>query len=302
MTEPADTETVVARLDKALDDHRGWLQRWHRSVVCGEVPDDDIVALCPHLETDFGRWLNDRDREGVLGQPAFEELEIALKDMHDFAKLLITLQLQGKSIPSVEYDIFMEKVNGFVGLLRRLQDAFRKAVSELDPLTGLHNRQIMLRELNTEYTRSVRSGSPCALVLADLDHFKRVNDDHGHGAGDTVLATTAGRFLSLLRPYDLIYRYGGEEFLLLLPNTNKGTAVSVLERLRNELANNPIAVNDKTSLTITASFGLTMMSGDVPLNETLEHADQALYRAKEKGRNRVSIWQESKVQEGISDD
>ncbi len=90
--------------------------------------------------------------------------------------------------------------------------------------------------------------------------------------------------------------------MLLLPNTNKGTAVSVLERLRNELANNPIAVNDESSLTVTASFGLTMMSGEVPLNETLEHADQALYQAKEKGRNRVSIWQESKIQESVSDD
>ena len=300
MTDPASadtTEAVVSQLDKALDDHLDWLQRWHRSVVCGENPDKDIVAPDPHLETEFGRWLDGRDKSGVLAQPAFAELEVSFKDMHEFARMLILLHRQGKEIPVVEYDIFMERVNSFVGLLRRMQDAFRKAVSELDPLTGLHNRQIMLRELTTEYERSVRSGTPCAVILADLDHFKRVNDDYGHAAGDKVLSTVAGRFLSHLRPYDFIYRYGGEEFLILLPNTNTGTAISVLERLRHELADSAIVIDGDVKLAVTASFGLTMISGAFSLNETLEHADQALYQSKENGRNRVSIWNESKLDE-----
>jgi len=291
------TEAVVIQLDKALDDHREWLQRWHRAVICKQPPDIDIIAVDPHIATEFGKWLQGRDEQGVLGQPAFQELELSHKDMHAFAKILMLLQQQGKEIPIVEYDAFMEKVNNFVNLLRRMQDAFRKAISELDPLTGLHNRQIMLRELNTEYARSVRSGSPCAVVLADLDHFKRVNDDYGHAAGDKVLTATAGRFLSHLRPYDLIYRYGGEEFLILLPNTNKGTAISVLERLRHELADNLIVIDEDTALSVSASFGLTMISPDVELNDTLEHADQALYKAKESGRNRISVWNESKVDE-----
>jgi len=145
----------------------------------------------------------------------------------------------------------------------------------------------MNAELAAEYERAVRTDTPCCIALADIDHFKKVNDTYGHGIGDQVLAATAGRFLSQLRPYDLIYRYGGEEFLLCLPNADPKTAAVVLGRLRMALFERAIPLEDNTDLSVSASFGFAQIIGSVPLKEIIAQADQALYQAKQAGRNCV---------------
>ena len=285
-----NTDIILDRLDKALDYHMDWLQRWHRAIICDVKPDDDITHMNSHKKNILGNWLYSRENNDILTQPAFDELAVSFKDIHDFAKILMKLKINGKLIPVLEYNIFMEKINNFTSLLRRMQHAFRKANSELDPLTGLHNRQIMLQELNREYIRSIRNNIDCAIILADIDHFKLVNDNHGHGAGDKVLSNTAGQFISHLRPYDSVYRYGGEEFLIILPDTDKNTAVNVLERLRQEISNNKITIDEDNIINITMSFGVAMISSKWQINDIIKHADQALYQAKADGRNKIFIW------------
>lgn len=287
---PTSAQDVLQAMDRALDDHRIWLQQWHRSVICREALPDEIADENPAKQTRIGLWLAHHRGEGLLQQAAFAELEKALADVCDFGRFLALRSQDGKPIPTEDYDAFLAKSDDFVLQARRIQDAFRKAVSELDPLTGLHNRHVMMQELAAEYERTVRSKGQCCIALADLDHFKAVNDDYGHAVGDQVLVAAAGRFLSRLRPYDAIYRYGGEEFLILLPNANPGTAISVLERLRHALADRPITVEGGQDLAVTSSFGVALMEGSVPLKTVIEHADTALYKAKETGRNRVCMW------------
>jgi diguanylate cyclase (GGDEF)-like protein len=125
------------------------------------------------------------------------------------------------------------------------------------------------------------------VILLDLDHFKRVNDTLGHLAGDTVLRETAGRFRSNMRTYDRIGRYGGEEFLVVLPNCDLEQATHQAERLRSRLDQQPVFV-DGTQLCVTASFGVTVSDGGERSPEVLIRvADEALYRAKASGRNCV---------------
>lgn len=153
-----------------------------------------------------------------------------------------------------------------------------------DELTGLVNRRHMTQLLRAEQARQQRSGRTMSLILIDLDHFKRVNDSFGHQAGDTVLRRFAQHALPCLRSSDVLARWGGEEFLLLLPDTGPKEALLCLERMRASLAR--VSFQDiDASLRLTFSAGLAACQPGVAIEAVLELADQALYRAKQAGRN-----------------
>jgi diguanylate cyclase (GGDEF)-like protein len=156
-----------------------------------------------------------------------------------------------------------------------------------DLLTMLPNRSAIQGLLEQELSRCHREGRTVGVILLDLDHFKRVNDTLGHLAGDTVLRETAGRFRANMRTYDRIGRYGGEEFLVVLPNCDLEQAAHQAERLRSRLDQQPVFV-DGTQLNVTASFGVTVSDGrERSPEELIRIADEALYRAKANGRNCV---------------
>lgn len=171
--------------------------------------------------------------------------------------------------------------------LLELQHSLKFAATH-DFLTKLLNRAETLAGLKRELSRSERTGQPVGIILADLDHFKEVNDSHGHAAGDEALKEVARRLKADLRPYDLAGRYGGEEFLLILPTCNLNNATQRAEQLRLAVSRSPISTLLGT-VPLTMSMGVTVSSPDAPLTaqELLQQADSALYRAKEKGRNCV---------------
>jgi len=280
----------VEIVDAAIDENAEWLQRWHRTIICGGEPDNRIVSEYAQYLSRFGSWIDlNRDR-GLLDQAAFRELASLHEDMHKFGRFLAIKAGEGKRLPDAEYDAFSDKVRQFNAKARLIREAFRKALSELDPLTGLHNRQTMISVLERERERAVRMNAPLCIVLADIDHFKAVNDTHGHVTGDIVLRTVAGRFVGKLRPYDDIFRYGGEEFLVCLPGADFAVAEEIVERLRLSLAELPVLLPDDTSLPLTASFGLCLIDRNTALKQTIEQADRALYAAKHGGRNRLVMW------------
>ncbi len=287
---PENAQNVLDVIDAALDEHGEWLNQWHRSVVCGIDPAREVISENAHLLSRFGFWFDLNKDRGLINQAAFRELARAQSDCYAFGRELAVLAGDGKPVPVEDYDSLIGKSQRFVTLARRIQDAFRKAISELDPLTGLHNRQIMLPELERERQRALRTGSPCTIAIADIDHFKQVNDTHGHAVGDEVLATTAGRFVSGLRPYDVVYRYGGEEFLICLPNTDAESAGRVLERLRGLIESEPMRIAKGETLPVTVSFGLAQIVKDASLKDIMVRADKALYAAKRGGRNQVRQW------------
>ncbi len=177
-----------------------------------------------------------------------------------------------------------------------LQDqliAAREALREQathDSLTGLYNRGATLEILNSELTRQQRHGGCIGVALIDLDRFKHINDYHGHLVGDKVLCAAAKAMLATTRPYDCIGRFGGEEFLLILPGCDKVNALSHAERMR--IAIGQVSVNDaKGPVAVSASIGVTVAMSDSPLEMTqlIRAADTGLYRAKDNGRNRVEF-------------
>ncbi|MFG1705214.1 GGDEF domain-containing protein [Nonomuraea sp. M3C6] len=174
-------------------------------------------------------------------------------------------------------------------LQRSLLHAQLQAAARTDAKTGLLNAAAWQREADTEIVRARRTGDTLALLIIDIDHFKRVNDAHGHLVGDQVLVGVAATLRSQLRDYDLVGRFGGEEFVVLLPGADVHEARQVAERLRTHIGHMTIPADD-TPIRITISTGVALMSvhGD-DLIDLLAAADLALYRAKELGRDRVCI-------------
>ncbi|MFC3282386.1 biofilm regulation diguanylate cyclase SiaD [Litchfieldella rifensis] len=173
--------------------------------------------------------------------------------------------------------------------LMREHNLALKQDSTHDPLTGLPNRRLFGERLKQEAKCAKRHPQSYTLAMLDIDHFKRINDRHGHDVGDQVLVAIAHVMRQELRDYDLCARWGGEEFLLLLADTQLEEAHAIVDRLRQRLSEIPITVGDMT-LSITASAGLSEhRNGENPLEETLHRADQALLRAKRSGRDRSCV-------------
>jgi diguanylate cyclase (GGDEF)-like protein len=188
-----------------------------------------------------------------------------------------------------------------------LQDqliAAREALREQathDSLTGLWNHAAILEILSSELSRRKRLGGSLGIVLVDLDHFKQLNDEHGHAAGDTVLTAVANTMRCSTRPYDAVGRLGGEEFLIVLPGCDKINAVSHAERMRNVIGRISVETSTGRPVTVSASLGVTVVTDECDLDPTtLVHAaDVALYRAKDNGRNRVEFTDPTRLMEAV---
>ena len=165
-----------------------------------------------------------------------------------------------------------------------------------DPLTGLLNRAAICEVLNHELARTFREGRPMCVTMGDLDHFKSVNDRYGHLAGDIVLREAAQRFQECSRPYDAVGRYGGEEFLFVIPGCDTEEGAALAERVREEIAAEPVDTSGGM-ISMTISLGVASTQGIGKANEQtlIQAADEALYRAKDGGRNRVEVASRSEV-------
>ena len=177
---------------------------------------------------------------------------------------------------------------------RRYHDQLRSLLDDsvsmayTDALTGVYNRRYMNAHLDRQIMEIGDTQKPVSVILFDLDHFKNVNDNHGHAAGDEILKTVAARVSSSIRDFDMLARYGGEEFVVVMPNTAAEVAASVAERLRKGLEEAPFELGTGESLEITASLGVATTNDPMETAESLlGRADGALYAAKRAGRNRI---------------
>jgi len=185
--------------------------------------------------------------------------------------------------------IFTERIrrNNAAILENLKQQAQLRAISTIDPLTGLHNRRWMNEMFLRQIDRCAREAKPLSLAVVDIDHFKSVNDTHGHPGGDQVLVQVAHAMQKHFRPTDLLARYGGEEFCVLLPDTALDLAAAALDRLRASIAGTALELGEGKTLKITISGGVAQWREGWSLEDLVNAADAALYRAKREGRNRV---------------
>ena len=250
----------------------------HMAILDWMMPGADGLAVCREVRKNSSSYLY-----------------LILLSAHDSRENMVTGLDSGA-------DDFLTKPLNVAELCARLRSGVRvlalqtglleaqerlRAQATHDDLTGLWNRRMILEQLDRELNRARHERRPLAVALADLDGFKHVNDTYGHAAGDLVLRASARALRSQIREYDFIGRYGGEEFLLVLPGCDDVTGRAIAERVRTRLASTPVHVGD-VELTVTVSLGLawTGSSGLEP-DPLIHAADAALYRAKARGRDRV---------------
>jgi two-component system cell cycle response regulator len=220
---------------------------------------------------------------------------LAISDFGEEKKAVKALDLGASDIITAPVDAeeLMARVRT-QGRRARYLDILRRRVDlglELavrDQLTGLNNRRFMSNQLVQWMRRVGHGGKALSVIVLDLDHFKRVNDCFGHAAGDEVLREVAGRIQLNVRPSDIPCRHGGEEFVIILPETEGDVACSIAERIRSAVAAQPFALPDGETIAVTVSLGVGTSNAiqDTP-SDLLERADKALYQAEAAGRNQV---------------
>jgi diguanylate cyclase (GGDEF)-like protein len=286
-----EIKSILEALERAMAEHDNWIKNWHRTLVCRLPVGDEYLAKAAHRECGFGKWYYSQDHAGLQDHPDFVSIEKVHQKMHDHARRLAEKARRGDMISNDDYLTFIEQEYNLSQELIALKESFHEVLAMFDHLTGVFNRQAMFPILSQEHARVLRTGQPCSIAIVDLDHFKRINDTYGHQAGDRVLWATAQYFSDNLRPYDWFCRYGGEEFLICLPNTPVNTAKTILDRFRVGLAESPVSCDDAVHINITASFGIAQMDPDLRVKDSISRADRAMYAAKRAGRNRVCTWE-----------
>jgi two-component system cell cycle response regulator len=242
------------------------------------MPGADGLAVCRAIRAHAGAYvyvivLTSRDRKEDLVAAFDAEVDDFITKPYEPVELRARLR-SGERVLALQATLLE-------------QQALLQHQASHDALTGLWNRQMLHEQLALELKRAARTGDPVAVIMADLDRFKQVNDEYGHAAGDRVLQEASARMRSVLRSHEGLSRYGGEEFLILLPGTGRDAALAVADRVRMAVAAEPVSAGDR-SLSITLSLGLaTTADAPAAVEPLIAAADAALYRAKDAGRNRV---------------
>lgn len=288
-----------------------------RAKVFGSVPAGFGDAEQQATDT-FRQYLSSRSRTAEkMQQLLAEKIQETIDENRQFGSMLESVQNgleEAESIDDIDtlrrclledvaalsrtHTALVDKLVETKQVLRMIETDSRKLSDELarvkmlsmtDELTGLPNRRAFLRRLEDEVGRTRRHGFRLALVMIDLDHFKSINDQYGHAAGDAVLCAYAEDVLTIFRQHDLVARYGGEEFAVLLPNTDEHGAMAALNKVRRAVTETRWMLDGHDMELPSFSAGLTLfVAGDDP-QSLIQRADEALYTAKRLGRNRVEI-------------
>ncbi len=273
-------------LERAVINHRSWYESLLEGFVCGQPFNEQITDPLAHTQCGFGCWYYQSVSEAIRATPEFSVLESTHKEMHDAARDLVRQYQQNQQVSLEGFRTLNRSKAELVELLNHMHDSIVEQQNSFDPLTGLINRRSIGLVLDKNHAQSIRSHTPYVLAMLDIDFFKAVNDTYGHLAGDEVLKAVSCFVSESLREADSVGRYGGEEFLILLPDTNASVAQQVLDRLRQGISELNVVYDDQV-VSLTVSIGYASFSPGKVVWELVKDADQALYQAKKNGRNQV---------------
>jgi two-component system, cell cycle response regulator len=272
----ANGKEALARIDSG--DFQLMITDW-------EMPEMDGIALCSALRSSQGKGYI-----YTILLTARDAIEHVVTGLQAGADDYLTK-------PVIEAELIARLSTGkrIVTLERSLRTANEenRRLSITDPLTGAYNRRYLMEQLPREIERASRYSRQLSTIMCDVDYFKKINDTHGHLAGDEVLKWFVGHLQSGVRACDWVARYGGEEFVIVLPETNVENATTAAEHLRQQIAANPFVPPGGNGFPVSASFGVSGWQDGVPQAATLDalmgQCDAGVYASKSAGRNRVSV-------------
>ena len=281
----------VAQLKEALFNHQAWHGALVRTLACGLPGDRHDTSESAHTECRFGQWYYSDAPAKLRNHPGFTAIGEEHLRMHRLAKLLLVAAHAGNGIPPpLDFDNFSNALERLRLEMSSLERELENSLYNHDALTGAITRFDILPTLREQQELVKRHAQVCYIAMMDLDNFKAINDLHGHAAGDQVLSASVRYLIKHLRPYDKVFRYGGEEFLLCLPYMQLMPGQERVKGLCEGLAAMEVDISEDAPIRITASFGLALLDPDLPVRASIDRADKALYAAKAAGRNCVRVW------------
>ncbi|TXT23487.1 MAG: hypothetical protein FD134_2097 [Gallionellaceae bacterium] len=286
----SEIENFITELDAAVEAHLNWTRRVMRCAVLHTSPGEDVLDPSAHTLCRFGRWFVSRqsDFEKISTQNT-RQLLAAHQAMHDAIRAICADVLAGRPGQSANLDIFEQTQAELIELLAKFKTKFLATAARHDHLTGLPLRYGLEEEFIQLQKLCQRNKSLLYAVMIDVDHFKRINDTYGHSVGDIALCHLADTLKRNIRPSEPLYRFGGEEFLLLMQTSSPEEAALAAERLINVVRGASLMTPQGKPLAMTTTMGLTLVKGDEELLDVIERADQALYAGKNAGRDRYVI-------------
>lgn len=285
-----ETAVLIAELDAAIEAHMGWTRRVMRCAVLRTSPGDDVLDPLAHTLCRFGCWF-------MQNRTIFEKINIQSTGLLDNAH-----QAMHRAIRSICIDVLA----GQTGLVENLgefeqtQQELIKFMSEFktqiiansvqrDYLTGLPMRHEIDSDFTTTKSMSMRDQSLLYVILIDVDHFKKINDTHGHAVGDLALQHLVTILKKTKRLSEPLFRFGGEEFLMLMRSESLGGITHAIERFIEAVRSSPITISPELTVTMTITVGLSRVKHDDDLTQVIARADKALYDGKKAGRDRYVV-------------
>ena len=289
--DPAALRKTLDQLEQAVHDHARWHANLIRSIVCRLPCDPNDLDEKAYRQCHFGRWYYELAPVELWEQPAFVAIEAEHKRLHRVAAHMLREATAGVPVSHEDYDELIAGNERLRLELDSLRHAIAGSLRDRDALTGAYRRVEMLPTLREWRELARRNVQQCCIAFMDLDHLKEINDTHGHVVGDQVLAGVVRQVMEHLRPYDKVFRYGGDEFLISLPGADLEIGQKVIAHIREQIAEATIAASPAGHpIATTASFGLALLEPDISVEESIDRADKALLVAKAAGRNRVCSW------------
>lgn len=286
-----ETEAFIAEFDSAIEAHMAWTRRILRCAVLRTSPGDDVLSLGAHNLCRFGRWFNlNKEKLCEIDPEIVQQVALAHENMHAAIRIICEHVLNATPGSERDLESFECSQSSLLTMLANLKTQVLASAVRHDPLTGLPLRYGIESDFALCLKDARRDGTLLYVIMIDVDHFKRINDSYGHPAGDASLRHLADTLKRSLRSREPLYRFGGEEFLLLLRCKSVEEAMLSAQRILTTVSSTPVNIPDcQEPLNLTVTLGLALVGETDELSSVIKRADLALYKGKHEGRNRYVI-------------
>lgn len=283
--------SLLENAEEEKERQTGSLLSWENDLMYRVMMDTDLESVQPLGRADFGLWFNHKGRHYFSG---LTETGYIAKHVQELDELIIRLQHTPRALARREQrvNLLLQVKNTLLQtgvFLRALFDEISRHEVGLDVLTRLLNRRFLPTIFKREIAYANRNGTPLSVLMIDVDKFKEINDSFGHQTGDEILCKVSLVFYNNVRSSDYVFRYGGDEFLIIMTEASENETRQTAERIRMMVNRQSVTAPDGQRIEISLSIGGAMFSGHPDYERLIQAADVALYRAKELGRNRVEI-------------